>query len=460
MPTSSVARAIATGRTPNAKVLGRVPPDAKKAAAAAAEKAASENKRPGTAPSFPPKPKEPTKQHSKGRGLRPTSSGAEVADEAKADATASSAIEPNSWGASDPAIHAALERELGAIRKQLAMRQEIADGRRKLAQQTASSAPYDSLRPSTASSTSLSEHSMRSFAEDKAAPPPPPYDKAAERMRKRVDAFEAIVVRKLIARTPPGPTGVGALKVLTKAFEYYDTEGDGVVAVEEFTRVLAKLNVVSALPPSAAEREVISALFAKYAKQNPTPSGELAYGPFARALLRASGNLVPAAEVLAQQDAERFQYTTAVRQALARRSLEPTDPAKLPGAAPGWRAAWDERSAAARHIEERHMYDQRIPPISEALADGAAKLRGRLMGGAAGFKEYTRLMSEQREADLAARRQQTDESAAAIAAIHAEGERRRQSALDGWRQIERQNRELGGMTPGEASARARRGPRY
>lgn len=448
MPTASTA---ATARPLSAKVLGRLPPSAAKKAAEQRQKQ-NENQKPGSKPSFPPAPKEPNKAHSKGRGGFQKEEEEGGAAEEKGKGKGGSALEPNSWGASDPAIRAQLERELSAIRSQLQMRQEIADGRRQLALETASSAPYASLkRPSTASSVQSA-----STASGPPPTPPPPFDKAAERLKKKVDTFEAVVVRKLIARTPPGPTGVGALKVLTKAFEYYDTERDGTVAVEEFTRVLAKLNVVSALPPSAPEKEVIQALFTKYAKRNPQPSGELAYSKFARDLLHASGTLVPASEVLAQQDAERWEYSTAVRQALARRSLEPTDPTQVKTPI-GERESWPEKSAAARHVMERILYDQRIPPISEALADGAAKLRGRLMGGAEGFKEYKRLQDEQKAADLALRRQMTDSAAQSVAAIHKDAEDRRRNALEGWRDIERQQRELGGLTPGEASAAARRG---
>ena len=105
MPTSSMAAAAKNGTLLHTKVLGRAP--------SAGRKTNKENTV-GSVPSFPGAPKEPNKDHQRGPGRPPASSLGETAPPAEED---ESPLEPTSWGASDPAIRAQLERELGAIRR-------------------------------------------------------------------------------------------------------------------------------------------------------------------------------------------------------------------------------------------------------------------------------------------------------------------------------------------------------
>ena len=57
---------------------------------------------------------------------------------------------------------------------------------------------------------------------------------------------------------------MGALRVFTKAFEYFDTFKDGTVTLAGLTKVLHdKINALTQLPPSQREKELIAALFAK-----------------------------------------------------------------------------------------------------------------------------------------------------------------------------------------------------
>jgi hypothetical protein len=395
----------------------------------------------GSAPSFPPPAKEPKKAHQRGPGRPPAP--ATATDDKPAD----DPLEPNSWGASDPAIHAQLTRELAAIRQQLALRQELADGRRQLS--------LNAVQQERPSSAHLSE---RSLPLDE----PLPVDKVVVRLAKRVANFEALIVRKLVARTPPGPTGVGALRVLTKAFEYYDTEGDGTVGVGELTRVLAKLNVVSALPVSDNEKEVIGALFKKHARNS-----ELIYSSFARALLQSTGTLVPTAEVLAQQEREDWQYSTAVHQALSRRGL-------VPSRAPppvGFREAWGEASAAARAVEEGVLAQQQVGPRSEATG---AEARGRLPGGHASGSKYAKglgyhgklgrwtpadhlkhfeKMEKERKGVVSEWRAGfTADGKAAIEAARQRTITRMHEARRTWAQIDADNHRRGNLSAGEARA--------
>ena len=288
-------------------------------------------------------------------------------------------LEPNSWGASDPKIRQQLERELAAIRDQLTLRQQISSARRQLG---ALDDPSSSLRPATPAGSDLSSTPPSIAAEFAAYPK---RDKEGDRLRKRVQALEALIVRKLVARTPlGGPTGVGALKTLTNGFQYYDSEGDGSVDLPSFTRVLAKFNVVTALPPTDAERVAIRALFDKHAKRT---GGELVYAQFARELLHDQGTLVPAAEAMAEADRQTWEYGLAEKQALARRCLHHST---LRPPMPGPRDAWSDASAAAKHREENLH-----PPIVPRKDVGiGAELRGRLPGGVEGFRAFRKLEAD------------------------------------------------------------------
>ena len=435
MPTSSVASAGLHGTLIASKVMGRAPSAGRKP------------QQVGSAPSFPGRSREPGKDHQRSRT-------AMLADQARravpAPETEASPLEATSWGASDPAIRSQLERELSAIRKQLEMRQEIAAGRQKLAalEEPSSSLLGHDLRwndPAMSDNNSDVSDSRPPSAASRYAPPPP-RDKEAERTAKKVKALEAVIVRKLIARTPlGGPTGAGALKTLTKAFEYYDAEGDGSVDVASLSRVLAKLNVITELPPPPKEKEAIDALFYKHARKT---GGELVYATFARELLYEAGTLVPAAEVMAENDRQKWQYDTAVNQALARRNLEHST-ARPPD--PGPRDAWADGSAAAKHKEERLSHY--VVPRKDV--DGAAQ-RGRLQGGVAGYQEYRRLVNTASRQAKDARAQDAVDGAALRQAERDADDSRRSEALADWRKTDEQNRLLMGMAPGQAAAAARR----
>ena len=106
-------------------------------------------------------------------------------------------LEATTWGASDPAIRAQLERELAAIRGQLAMRQRISEGRRQLAQ--FDNPAFESVRPPTAdgdvSDVASETSSWRSSRPPSAAAKyaqPPPRDKVAERVDKKVKGSSLI----------------------------------------------------------------------------------------------------------------------------------------------------------------------------------------------------------------------------------------------------------------------------
>ena len=259
------------------------------------------------------------------------------------------------------------------------------------------------------------------------------------------------MVRKLVARTPlGGPTGVGALKTLTDAFKYYDSEGDGSVDVASVSRVLAKLNVITELPPPAKEKEVIQAMFDKHARKT---GGELVYATFARELLHAHGTLVPAAEAIAENDRQRWQYSEAVQQALARRCLANSTNQPPDSSRP--REAWADASAAARHIEEG-LHPSTVPRRDVIGAKDRAGLRGRLRGGVEGFKEYQKMVNAEKAAAKAMRAQSSVDGAAIRMDMRRQDDERRNEALANWRKIDEQNRQLGGMTPGEAMAAARR----
>lgn len=365
-------------------------------------------------------------------------------------------LEATTWGASDPAIRAQLERELAAIRGQLAMRQRISEGRRQLAQ--FDNPAFESVRPPTAdgdvSDVASETSSWRSSRPPSAAAKyaqPPPRDKVAERVDKKVRAFEALIVRKLVARTPlGGPTGVGALKTLTRAFEYYDAEGDGSVDVASLSRVLAKLNVITELPPPRAERETIQAMFDKHARKT---GGELVYATFARELLHSSGTLVPAVEVMAEQERSQWRYSEAVQQALDRRCL--ANSTNRPPDSTLFREAWTDASAAARHIEEG-LHPSTVPRRDVIGAKDRAGLRGRLPGGVDGFKEYRKMVAQEKASAAQMRAQDAVDGASLRMQERLGDDRRREEALSGWKKIEEQNRQLGGMTPGQAMAAARR----
>lgn len=267
-------------------------------------------------------------------------------------------------------------------------------------------------------------------------------------MRKKVDTLEATIVRKLIARTPPGPTGVGALKVLKDKFQYYDAEGDGSVDLPSFTRVLAALNVVSALPPSDAEREVIAALFERHARKS---DNEVVYDTFAFQLLRSSGTLVPAAEAQAAVDRAQWQYSTAVAQAVSRRNLQRSE--QTPLLQPNFREPWVEASAAARAVEEGALAHVQVTKLSEAYG---AETRGRFAGTAEGMKELQKFNANRRQAlDLARSENLIDTRQVTREYLQREAMKEQQT-LANWMRIQQQNQELRGMTPGAAAAAARR----
>ena len=157
---------------------------------------------------------------------------------------------------------------------------------------------------------------------------------------------------------------------------------------------------------------------------------------------------MPAAEAQQAVEAERWQYDTAVQQAVHRRNLhrsraEPPEPTP--------REAWVEASAAARAVEERLAYN--VPPRSSA--EGAAT-RGRFAGTAQGKRELTQLEAGRRAAEAAARREHVMDLRVATSEALGRHETIAREALAGWQRIQRQNEMLQGMTPGEAAAAARR----
>jgi len=291
-------------------------------------------------------------------------------------------------------------------------------------------------------------------------PAPAPVDRAAEAMRKKVADYEATLVRKLVSRTPAGPEGAGALRTLTNAFYYYDQANDGLVDLPEFTRVLAKLGCVSALPPSDIVRPLVEGLFNKYAT-----NGQLRYREFAADVLRKSGTRVPAAEATAMEAsrqrydlvahpwtaADDFQYSTAVRQNLQRRNLEHSMPLDAHQMRPMPRAAWEPRSAAALAAEEAAAY--RVPPRSEA--SGAA-LRGRLRGGKGGLEDFRSLEEAERKASQRARAQHDRHARAAVEMGRQEQENFMRDAKVNWAKHRTEEERLAGLTPGEYTARQRR----
>ena len=126
MPTASVAGAAKHGHVLPSAVLGRAP-------SAGRKKDKGKENGPGSTPSFPPPPRDPKKQHVRGRGQPPASSMASLsAPPEDPPEDEDSALNANNWGASDPAIFAQLERELGSLRDQLALRQQISGARRRL----------------------------------------------------------------------------------------------------------------------------------------------------------------------------------------------------------------------------------------------------------------------------------------------------------------------------------------
>lgn len=426
------------------KVLGRVPPAPKK--------------RPtiGSEPSFPGRPKEPGKQHQKGPGRPPAGVMEGLAPPAAAE-PADDPLDENSWGAADPRIRAQLERELRGIREQLALRQQISAAKRELT----ASVPHSGMATNevvrdghlTASNAfsereldALSVKSLDALAEA------PVVDKEEARLQKRVERFEQLVVKKLIARTPRGgpssEAGVGALKVLTKAFTYFDTERDGTVDLPTFTKILHdKFGAISQLPPPPAEKAVVAALFQKHARRHPL--GELPYANFARELLHATNTLVPADEAMAEAKRQQWQYAVSVNQALCRRNLA-TSSATVPDPVP--REAWADVSAAARAHEEAAAYQ--FQPRSGVILTAA--LRGRVPGGPAGLEQLKHMeaarakaLADERRAEYRLGREESEGARRrAAAAVH--------EAAAGWAEINRKNQDLRGMTPGEAAAAARR----
>jgi hypothetical protein len=270
-------------------------------------------------------------------------------------------------------------------------------------------------------------------------------DKDAQRLQKRVSKLEDTLVQKLVARTPSGPDGEGALRTLTKAFVHYDTAQDGVVEQGEFTRVLAKFGIVASLPPSDAMRPLVAALFAKHAR-----GSELDYRRFAENLLCDKGIRVPQALAAVreqQENASAWQYRTAVQQALSRRNLEPSEPVAAHQMHPTFREAWVERSTASRAVEEDLMY--RPGPLKEA--DGAA-MRGRLPAGRLGYAEYLKREEARREAEARHRREYSDEAHAGMKAMQNYEADRAAHSLASWRQQQQELERLGGLTLGEYEA--------
>lgn len=387
-----MANASKNGTLLQTKVLGRIPPSNRKPSAI------------GSAPSFPGAPKEPGKAHQKGRPVKPKSAFEETGAE---DDTV---LEATSWGASDPAIRAQLERELKGIREQLILRQQISAAKRELSSGElphSGVARYETVRdgylhPSGENAFSereLDALSMRSLNLSQIGEPPV-VDKEENRLAKRVKMFEATLVRKLIARTPLGPSAdVGAHRAIIKAFSWSDAHGDGTVDLPTLTKVLHdKFNAVSQLPPTVPEKEVLAALFQKYAKG----ATELNYSTFARELLRNQQVLVPAAEARNQNQREEWSYTAPVQQALSRRNLA-TSSATVPD--PGPREAWVDHSAAARAKEEAAAYT--FAPRREAIGawTGGAAIRGRLPGGPGGLAQLKAMEGQRRKA-LAAQRKE------------------------------------------------------
>ena len=437
MPTSSVAQAKRDGRLLQTAVMGKAPEGKRR------------NDRVGSAASFPGKPKEPEKAHTKGRPAKPADS-IDISDTPAEDEE--SALEATSWGASDPAIRAQLERELGALREQLALRQQISGARALLhATPHSGTAQNEAVReghidPSIAfSDRELDNMSMKDIAE--LAQPPPPIDKEEARLMKRVAAFEARIVRSLIDRTPfGGPQGPRAFKVLLNGFVYYDSDKFGTCDQAGFTKVLhAKLNAVPALPPPPQEVEVIKALFDKHAKG----AEEMDYASFCRSLLHQAGVLVPEEEVIEKSDREEYHYSKAVQQAQSRRNLGRSKSTVPDFSKP--REAYSDASAAARASEEGLAY--RVQPLKDASGAG---LRGRLPGGEAGFMEYKRLEAERNAFLKNVRRNEARIGAAEVEAGRAGAALAAQEALAGWNKIKERNTQLGDLTPGQAVAAARR----
>ena len=423
MPTSSVAMAQRDGKSLNEKVLGTAPPPT-----------------PLPVPGQSGWPPRPTGREDRGRGRgRPPSGkltvGAEGGPAPEADAATS---QRSNVTLQEKA--AQLERELQQLKQQMAG------------------------RPASAS---LAETTSRlpDFP-----PPPPPRPSTADReaaraafiQRRAVDEFEAILVQKLIARTPLGGIEeTGALKTLTRAFTYYDAAQMGTVTLEGFTKVLAKLGCITTVPPSDRMRPLVAGLFAKYARD-----GELEYKPFAVEILKRHEVRVPAADALAREAREHerpWQLATSVQQVLERRNLFTSQPPAASRIYNPELDLWEESTRAVHSKEEGEAYLARR--IHDIVEYGTfAEMRGRLAAGTKGLAQCKRLHAE----DLQRRKESTvvaelNEHAKAQQEWRREADAARREgrifldenerrAKTMWEQHQKNVQRLGGLTPGAAIA--------
>lgn len=396
MPTSSVAMAVRGGRPVSAKMMGSA--GVQLASAPPAARA----------------------DRGRGRGQPPSGSMSFSDPPVEAPVSQRGDVSKDSMGAQ-------LDRELEAIQR----------------------------RPTTTQPTDPSS-SYAPFVQPPPTPPPqppPPRKSAAEQQRKKIREFEAMVVKKLIDRTPFGPDDQ-VYRQLIKAFAFYDAGKDGVVTLDEFTKALARFGCVASLPPSDANKVLVAGLFRKYAGEG---AAELDYKLFTHHLLCESGVRVPLREAMVREEAAKltdWQYTTAVQQSLAKRNLDRSDPEKDAGVQmyPAARGAFVTPSAAARAVEEGQAY--RIPPRN-SVGLGAA-LRGRLEGGKAGFKEFKRLEAEAyREAAEARALHDRNVSEAIERRRRSEGEAQRE-ALAQWTYTREQTERMRGLAPGQYEAELRR----
>jgi len=430
MPTSSVAQAARSGRPLGAKVLGTAP--VHRPAPHVQLDVGGHAVRQGA-------------DRGRGSGKPPASKltvGGDGAPASDAPGTQRANVTPEEKAAQ-------LERELQNLRQQIGLQQE------------------QQQRHTESFAMDASFSSLPDWPPPTPAPRPSTADRQAARaaagQRVAVNEFEAMVVKKLIARTPlGGPDGAGALKMLVRAFTYYDAALVGSVTSAQFAQVLCKLGCVASLPPSDVMRPLVKGLFEKHARD-----GELHYRSFAVDVLKAQGVRVPAADAEVEEakaHANDWIVATSVRQVLARRNLEHSEPHRsradrtnqmhadlLP------RGAWEEPSIAARAADEASYY--RVPRIHDVIDNGiypVAALRGRLHGGKKGREELSHIRDDQlMRQEL--KRQETEQYAkAARAEVRRAWEDGEAQAKAEWQRHRQQRDALGGMAPGQALAAAAR----
>jgi hypothetical protein len=230
--------------------------------------------------------------------------------------------------------------------------------------------PRVNLRPASASSV-IEAPTRRN----------PPRDREAERVAKMAKKFEATLRQKLMERIPSERGEGAAQALLIKTFKVIDEDEDGEVDLLTFYRVCARLGVICSVPPSPQMAVLIDAFFNKWADAD----GLLAYGPFARQLLKTPKTV---ADILDPPPGGHWQYNTRVTNVLNRRCLEPGQMLE-PEVGPGQHEcdATGEVRRRPTHDEWRRIELGTMPVEPINTIDGAP-LRGRLAGGRDGRRAF------------------------------------------------------------------------